>query len=320
MLKSLYLAAWAAFLFYFCVPVAGAFVARSRWRAFRLRLLAALTLPRLELGEVLRGPDGSRGEYQHYGSVEAIQGDDRVWTRGDAVTAAVSMENARIYLLPPARPTEDGSGYDPEAADEMLKLMPWKRLSSLEEGARLYAAGTLRTEGNLPTFSGSPSDPLLVLIYDGRDKDLPRRALWAGRHRNEYWNAITLVSLTAGFLSTGAALYDLLHPPLLSLPAAVAAALAFSPALPFLPPGLYLLSVYRRFWTRARRLRARRDLLRCGLLDGIPAEACPDSTVLAVKNCERSALRCEVLSILAFGAAFAVNFILAAAAVRALIR
>ncbi len=317
MLRSLTLAALAALLFYGVLPVAGAFAARAGWRAFRRRFLASLEYAPLALGDGLRSPEGEVLVRRHSGSAEVLQGEDRLWVRGEGATAAVLLKGARIYLLPTARTSE--GPYDLEAADESLRPEAWNRLSGLSEGARVYAAGNLRVEGGLPVFFGTPAEPLLILIHDGRDGDLARRAVWAGRHRNEYWNPVTLVSLTAGFLSTGAALYDLLRPPLLSLPAALAAALAVSPVLPFLPPGLAFLSIYRRLWARARRLRARRDLLRSGLEDpvGDPGHGDAES---AAALCVVRARRDEVLAGLAFAAALSSNFLLAVLAVRGIIR
>jgi len=174
MLRILILAALAALLFYMILPVTGAFSARARWRVFRRRFQAAFEFPRLDLQEPLRNPDTLFGNFQHYGSVEAIQGEDRVWTRGETVTAAVCLKDARIYLLPPARPLDDKGAYDLEAADEFLKPTPWKRLSGLEEGARIYAAGELRAEGGLPVFHGTPSEPLLVWSITEGMKTFPR--------------------------------------------------------------------------------------------------------------------------------------------------
>jgi len=317
MLRSLTLAALAAFLFYAALPVIGAFAARAGWRAFRRRFLASLGYPPLSLGDGLRSAEGTSLRRRHLGCAEVLQGEDRLWTRGNGVTAAVCLKDARIFFLPEARPEE--GDYALEAADESLMPAAWHRLSGLPEGARIYAAGNLRIEGGLPVFQGGPSDPLLILVYDGRDEDLARRTIWAGRHRNEYWNPVTLVSLTAGFLSTGAALYDLLRPPLLSLPAALAAALAFSPVLPFLPPGLAFLLAYRRFWARARRLRARRDLLRSGLEPGIGRSSAKERE-RATEDCVLRARRDEILSGLALAASLSINFILAVLVVRAVIR
>lgn len=320
MLRPLILAALAALVFYGILPVAGAFSARARWRAFRRRLLLASEFPLLEMRGPLSRPDGLFGDARHYGAVEAIQGEDRIWTRGEGVTAVVCLKNARIYLLPAARKPGDNDAYDLEAADEALKLTPWKRLSGLEEGARLYAAGKLKTEAGLPVFEGTSSDPLLVLIYDGRDEDLEKRALWAGRHRNEYWNPVTQVSLTAGFLSTGAALYSLLRPPLLSLPAALTAALAFSPILPFLPPGLLFLFAYRSEWTEARRFRARRDLIRSGFLDGEFSDRGPAERQKNLEACVNGAKKSEFRAGLAFSVALLINFVAAVFLVRTIIR
>lgn len=317
MLRSLTLAILAALLFYGVLPVAGAFAARAGWRTFRRRFLASLGYAPLALGDGLRSPEGEILVRRHSGSAEVLQGEDRLWVRGDGTTSAVLLKDARIYLLPPAR-TPEGP-YDLEAADESLQPAAWNRLSGLSEGARVYAAGNLRIEGGLPVFFGSPAEPLLILIHDGRDGDLARRAVWAGRHRNEYWNPVTLVSLTAGFLSTGAALYDLLRPPLLSLPAALAAALAVSPVLPFLPPGLAFLSMYRRLWARARRLRAHRDLLRSGLEDPGGNNGLGDAEDAAEARVLR-ARKDEVLAGLAFAAALSSNFLLAVLAVRGIIR
>ena len=319
MFRTVILAALAAFLCYFAFPVAGAFGARARWRVFRRRFLAAIRFPRLDMRDLLSNRDSCSGEFQHQGAVEALQGDDRVWIRGDAVTAVICLTYARIYLLPAARPLAETGVYDLEASDESLKLVPWKRFSGLEEGARIFAAGRMKTEGGLPVFLGTPSDPLIVLIYDGRDEDLTRRALWGGRHRNEYWNSVTIVSLTAGFLSTGAALYSLLRPPLLSLPAALVAGLAFSPILPYLPPGLAFLSVYRRHWARARRLRAHRDLIQSGFEDAA-SKGDPAERIRRLEDCVRKAKKSELLAGLALSAAVAVNFVIAVIVIRAIIR
>ncbi len=317
MLRSLTLAALSAAFFYAVLPIAGAFAARAAWRAFRRRFLASLEYPPLSLRDGLGSP-GTEILYRRFsGSAEVLQGEDRLWVRGDGATAAIRLKDARIYLLPAARPS-DGV-YDLEAADETLQPAAWNRLSGLTEGARIYAAGGLGIKGGLPVFHGTPSEPLLILIHDGRDQDLARRTVWAGRHRNEYWNPVTLVSLTAGFLSSGAALYDLLRPPLLSLPAALAAALAFSPVLPFLPPGLAFLSAYRRLWARARRTRARRDLLRSGL-EPVSGPDREGRRELEVADCVGRARRDEVLAGLALAAALSLNFLLAVVAVRGIIR
>lgn len=308
MFRPLIFAVVAACLFYAALPVAGAFRARARWRTFRRRLMAASGFPLLSLRESLRGPDGERGNFQHRGFVDAIQGNDCVWIRGECVTAAASLTNARIYLLPAARSPDADGVYDLEAADETLKLTPWKHLSGLEEGTRIYAAGRLRLEGGLPVLFGTSSDPLVVLMYDGRDEDLLSRAIWAGRHRNEYWNPLTLASLAAGFLSIGTALYELLRPPLLSLPVALTAALAFVPMLPLLPPGLVFLAVYRRQWDKARRLRARRDLIKYGLSPQNPPASFPRAPRASVEECVRGARRSELAAGLTFAAALIVNF------------
>lgn len=317
MLRTLTLAALAALVFYAALPVAGAFAARAAWRAFRRRFLASLDYPPLSVRDGIRSPEGQVLLRRHAGFVEVLQGEDRLWVLGEGATAVIRLQGARIFLLPPVGSSEEP--YDLEAADETMKTAAWKRLSGLPEGARVYAAGALRIEGGLPVFFGTPSEPLLVLIHDGKDRDLARRALWAGRHRNEYWNPVTLVSLTAGFLSTGAALYDLLRPPLLSLPAALAAALAIAPVLPFLPPGLAFLSIYRRLWARARRLRARRDLLRSGLE---PPAGNPEGgdAEREAAECVIRARRDEILSGLAFGTSLVLNFLLAVLAIRGIIR
>lgn len=322
MLRSLILGVLAALLFYGILPVAGAFAARAGWRAFRRRFLDSLEYPALALGDCLRAPDGTVLRRRHSGAAEVLQGEDRLWVRGENATAAIRLKGARIYFLPAVRTTEDP--YDLEAADESLRTASWSRLSGLLEGVRVYAAGSLRIERGLPVFRGTPSEPLQILIHDGRDRDLPRRVVWAGRHRNEYWNPVTLVSLTAGFLSTGAVLYDLLRPPPLSLPAALAAALSLSPVLPFLPPGLAFLSIYRRRWERARRLRARRDLLRSGLEtpSGMfgAGKTVPVNGPEAAADCEARARRDEILAGLSLGAALVLNFLLAVFAVRGIIR
>lgn len=176
--------------------------------------------------------------------------------RGGDVTVAADMTHSEIYVLP------RDTGRLP---DEPPVRTTWARLGSLTEGARAFVSGKFRTEGNHAVIGGSQTDPLLVVLYDGSEKDLLRRCIWSGRQLNEYWNQLTPAALAGGTLALITVAYVLLRTPAGRLPAMLALALSAGPLLPLLPPGVALFFAYRWSWRRGRVLRAHRDILRLPL-------------------------------------------------------
>lgn len=245
-------------IFFVGIPGIGAFGVRSRWRRFRRRVKGASLRPLLTY-RVMRQihEDGVSGAtYRFFGALEAIQSDQALWLRGGDVTVAADMSNSEIYVLP----RDTG-----ELPEEPPVRTTWTRLGSLTEGAKVFVAGRIRIEGTHAVMCGDGSDPLLVVLYDGSERDLLRRCIWSGRQLNEYWNQLTPGSLAGGTLALITAAYVLLRSPTGRLPAIAALTLAAIPLLSMLPPGVVLFFIYRWSWRRGRVLRAHRDILRLPL-------------------------------------------------------
>ena len=231
---------------------------RSRWRRFRRRVQESSLRPLLTY-RVMRQvhEDGVSGTtYRFFGALEAIQSDQALWLRGGDVTVAADMSNSEIYVLP----RDTG-----ELPEEPPVRTTWARLGSLTEGAKVFVAGRIRMEGTHAVMCGDASDPLLVVLYDGSERDLLRRCIWSGRQLNEYWNQLTPGALAGGTLALITIAYVLLRSPTGRLPAIAALSLAATPLLSMLPPGVVLFFIYRWSWRRGRVLRAHRDILRIPL-------------------------------------------------------
>jgi hypothetical protein len=255
----LVLVAGAALLFFLLLPGIGAFLARARWRTFRGALRAVSRWPSVDArheapppgpGE----PDGFAGYHRFFGSLEALQGDDRIWLSGDAGSVAVDLRGVSVYLLPVA----EGSGRVRE--DEELSSVPWSRIFALSEGTTLLVGGALYREEGRAVFKARHGVPPLALIYDCPRSAIMRRAIRGGRHVNEYWNTFTLPSLVTGSFILAVLAWIFIGRPDAGSAASVALAAAVGPLLPFLPPAFPLYFLYRLCWRRGRRLRAERDL------------------------------------------------------------
>jgi hypothetical protein len=85
-------------------------------------------------------------------------------------------------------------------------------------------------------------------------------------------------SLVTGSLSLALLAYSLLAVPGSRIAAIAAICGSIGPLIPFLPPGFPLYFAYRRFWKRARLLRAQRDVVRLPLryFPAKPADSRPD--------------------------------------------
>jgi hypothetical protein len=250
----------AASVFFLLIPGIGAFLTRARWRRFRRLVQESSRYPfaRPEALDASTGEGGSLGWYRFFGSLEAIQGNDRIWITDGNLSVAAEMRDAMVHLLPVETAEEESK--EPE-----LEVLPWNRIFSLPEGTSILVAGEMRREGGRAVFKPRRETPLLAVIYEGDKRGIMRRAIWGGRQHFEYWNQFTIPSLITGSFSLIVLTYLMLRDPDLRGMALFALTLSLSPITPFLPPGFPLSFVFRSFWRRARLMRAQRDVLRLPL-------------------------------------------------------
>lgn len=256
-------------LFYVAIPVAGAFAVRGEWRKFRRRLLDASLLP--EVPYTARNDSDEEvtaGVFRAFGTLEALQGQDRIWIRTRTRSVAVDMAGVKVYLL--SSSLYSGSEVDEtrpgsSISDESPTIVKWERVTTLPEGSGVFVAGRLLVRSGRPVFVAAADAPLTVVFFDGRPSTFLDRAIWSARQRNEYWNQLTPGSIAAGSLTLMILAYIFAQGAPISLPAIVAVTASAVPLLPFLPPGVGLYFLYRNLWHRGRFLRAQRDILRLPL-------------------------------------------------------
>jgi hypothetical protein len=250
-----------AVLFYAVLPAFGAFVARGQWRRFRKTVTRVSHYPTATAGVAGRERSAPVGYYRFFGTLEAIQGDDRIWLTNGRFSVAADLRNVRIYLIPEAESSDPAR---PGAAAAALGSVPWNRIFSLPEGTPVFVGGALFSEEGRGVFRDNGRTRLLVVIHDCPKESLVLRAISGGRQRNEYMNAFTLPSVAIGSLSLVLFAFTLLAVPerIVSLLALTA---GLAPLSPFLPPGFPLYFAYRSFWKKARLLRVQRDMVRLPL-------------------------------------------------------
>jgi hypothetical protein len=286
MFVPVYLAAFAAIWFYALLPIAGAFIVREQWRQFRTRIAEAARAPELD-ASVFGSPCLNLGFFRVYGEIDAISGERELWIAGRKAACVVDLRDAWVYVL---------TG---RLGDDTIERLRWKRLPSIGNGARVFVAGEARLrDGRLIIGSGGKDAPLVVL-HDGDDDGLVKRAVRSGRHDNEYWNPVTQISIALGVAAMSIIVSTMLPSAVPSLIVALTLSLAFSPILPLLPPGVIGFHLYRTFWKRARYCRSRRDIER---LDGDPRGI--------AASWRLKAYGATAASVAAFAAALAVNLIL----------
>jgi hypothetical protein len=247
-----------AFVFYATLPAVGAFLARGQWRRFRHMVTEASHYPRATPAAVGRERSGPLGSYRFFGSLEAIQGNDRIWITNGRFSVAADLRNVRVSLIPEAEGTDSWSSGG--RAGAALGSVPWSRIFSLPEGTPVFVGGTLFAEEGRGVFRDSGRSRLLVVIHDCPRESVVLRAISGGRQRNELMNSFTLPSVAVGSLSLLLLAFSLLALPerLLAL---IALTAAVAPASPFLPPGFPLYFAYRAYWKKARMLRVQRDVV-----------------------------------------------------------
>jgi hypothetical protein len=258
----------AAFLFFGLIPGIGAFAVRGQWRRFRRKIQESSLFPFVRYSDLSAGtPEagGYLGSFRAFGSLEALQGKNRIWLDTGRSTVAVDLEGVRLYLLPSFSTPASHSPLErleESVPDEEPATVSWDRIYSLPGGTQIFVAGPLLAEEGQAVFRSRPRDPLLVVIYDGEESSILQRAIRSGRQKNEYWNQYTLASLLTGSFCLVLLAFLLLRTRGGGLPALVALTLAFFPIAALLPPGVVLYYLYRYFWKKGRLLRAERDLLR----------------------------------------------------------
>ncbi len=251
---------------YFLFPLLGAFRVRRQWRIFREALYASMDYPILTY-RIVREKTANR-RYRFFGRIEAGRGDDRIWITNGKLSVQVDLADISVFTLSAGSElqTEDSRGIRVEQDEIPFSDIPpaytrSRQISSFPQGTGLFVAGTLMYENERPVFQAEESSGLLVLIYDGDPAMLLRRAVWAGRQRNEYFNQFTPLSITLSSFTLFILAYIFLRTPRDLFFAHMALTMSLLPAAPFIPPGLFFYSLFRRIWRSGRYLRAERDLL-----------------------------------------------------------
>jgi len=255
MIGYLLLITAVAALFYVAIPAVGAFVVRDQWRRFREAMTAASRYPIATPAWAVRERAAPPGRCRFFGSLEAIQGDDRIWISNGRFSVAVDLRGVRVFLIPETAPAEGGTS---------LGSVPWNRIFSLPEGTPMFVGGTIVAEEGRGLFRNHALSPLLVVIHDCPRESILMRAIGSGRQRNEYMNSLTLPSVGIGSLTLlllALAFLGLQE----KLSGLVGLTAALAPVVPFLPPGFPLYFAYRSAWKKARVLRAQRDVVRLPL-------------------------------------------------------
>jgi hypothetical protein len=252
------------FVFYAVLPAVGAFHAREQWRRFRRTVIAVSHYPTASPGAVSRSRGPFVGFHRFFGTLEAIQGDDRIWITNGHFSVAADLRDVHVYLIPESTASMDALLGGAESTGTALGSVPWSRIFSLPEGTPVFVGGALYQEEGRGIFRDGGDSPLLVVIHDCPRESVVPRAIGSGRERNEYMNAFTLPSVCIGAL-----LLVLLAFSLFSLPQRLLGLLALTaglaPISPFLPPGFPLYFAYRAYWKKGRLLRVQRDLVQLPL-------------------------------------------------------
>ncbi|MCL2294909.1 MAG: hypothetical protein FWC36_08610 [Spirochaetes bacterium] len=261
-------------LFYLLIPGIGAFIVRSRWKEFRRKLVAAATAPIIDFHKSRTSREFASpcvteylGIFKFFGTLEAIQDKYEIWLRSSNFTVTVDMKSVKIYLIPAFGSQEEDKNniYEKNREiiiDEMPQALSWEAFHSLSQQTEVMVCGPLFMEKGKAIFRNTTESSITFLIYDGKQESLLRRSIWAGRHRNEFWNIFTPVSLVAGSFALFIIAYQLYSAPEFADISKFTLVLSLIPIMPLFPPGVVLFFTYRHFWKKARFLRAERDIVK----------------------------------------------------------
>ena len=250
---------------YGLAPFTGALVRRYKWHKFRKRFDELRLYPVLNFQSYWRQDADTENDdvFRITGEFESVTDGQTLWIRNNELTIPISLENAESYLLPDQKNGEGAEGDEP--GEDPPEKLRWGKISSITEGARVFAGGTLKNINGRRSFISTKENPLIVLFYNGSDRSVPTRVMRSCRRWNEYWNFLTPYSLVIGALCliVMAVLYQ--ARPAFRLTVIVSFMAMFIPLYPFIPPGLLFTVIFRRLGWRAGILRAYRDLARLPL-------------------------------------------------------
>jgi hypothetical protein len=303
-----------ALLFYLLLPALAAFANAASWRGFRRRLEDLAEAPVLGYSEAARlcaDPKAATSSYRLFGSVEAMEGSDRLWVRSPSVSAVVDLSRSHLYVLG-ARGAEAAPD-SIERAGSVERLV-WRRVRSLSEGTRLYIAGRVTAESGHPLFVGAPGEPLIAVCYDHDERGLESALLAGARSRNELWGRQTFVFWTLGLAVASILLVSLGRVETLPTLRFLSVLLAFSPLVPFLPPGALFFVLGNALWRRCLRYRLERDVR--GMR--VPPPGLAPADAVEKRRLRRHAAYAAAGTALSTTAAFIANFLLIFALYRAL--
>lgn len=259
-----------ALIFYVIIPGSGAFLVRKQWFEFRKKLTEASNSSTINFHSLRTGKEsGYRGLFRFMGKLEAIQGNHEIWLRNGNFTLSVDLENVKLYLIPAfSWSGEENSIYEKNREtimDEVPRVLKWDRFFSLSQQTEMMIYGHLFIEQGKVVFKNCEKGDVFCLIYDGSEESLLRRSVWAGRHRNEFWNIFTPVSLIAGSFSIFFFIYYFFSVPGMETLSRLALSFSLIPFMPLFPPWVILFFLYRSFWKKGRFFRAERDLIKLPL-------------------------------------------------------
>ena len=247
-------------LCYGLVPVAGALLKRYTWFKFRNRFNGFRLHPIMDNQAYwqMEASEGDTRVFRFIGELESITDGQALWVRGGDLLVPVSLKNAETYLLPMQRNENAPETSDPgEEAPEKIR---WERVASLADGAKVFVGGQLSFQEGRWGFVSTKENPLMVIFYDGPEHSLATNAIWAGRHRGEYFNPVTPYALIVGALCLLFVAATFLPRPAFRPTVIVSVVAIFMPLFPLVPPGLLFTVLYRRLTWRSRILRAYGDL------------------------------------------------------------
>ena len=196
--------------------------------------------------------------FRFTGGIESITDGHTLWVRGDDLTIPVSLEHKSsvktdCFLIPIKE-------------SEVPEKINWNQISTLTEGAKVFIGGKVKLQNDRLIFCSTKEEPLMVIFYNCPDNELPNTIISSARSRHGYWNNLSPIVTIIGALFLIYIAASLLGRPAYRFTVICAIISVFLPILPVLPPGLLLTTMYRRFSWNVRKLRAKRDLIRFGLL------------------------------------------------------
>ena len=258
------------FVFYLIIPGAGAFYSRKKWKDFRRNIIKSAEYPVLDYHRFRRkGDDELPGLYRFFGRIEAIQNENEIWLRRGNFTVTADLKDIKIYIIRSESSEKSDNSFleNPgiTIADEMPQIISWNRIFSLPQNSEMMISGPLFRQGGKGVFKSTEKDKLTVILFDGSRETLLKRAVWCGRHRNEFWNIFTPVSIITGSFALLTVTYTVSSGIISNFLRILSLSLSLLPVVPLFPPGVVFFFLYRRLWKEARFIRAERDILKLPL-------------------------------------------------------